>query len=330
MPQRTRSGSAHASQTGGGGVISTSTEPACLTIRCRGLSRHNFLLGFPGSVAPLTSRTLARQPTVTKPAPPPRIFTLIARAANLAVVLRRGPSKQCACLRWNLTTDEVEEGQWVKAKIYARRSDVSPCGKYMVYFALDGRWNTWTRGAYSAISTVPYFSALQLYPQGSTYGGGAVWCTRLYETIGIQQVVAPLPPQATQEFGLGDARVYFPRLIRDGWTLTNITHYNGVHVSSGVFERPLGAGMTLRKRVVELPVSETHVLVDPEGTIIEEYPEWDWADYYSERILFAKGGILYASPVREGRPMEPKFVTDLNLMRFRAVAPPYAALNRAG
>jgi hypothetical protein len=61
--------------------------------------------------------------------PPARIYAIVAREADVAVVFRRGPSRQVRLLRWNLRTDEIEAGQWFKGRIYERRCDLAPMGK---------------------------------------------------------------------------------------------------------------------------------------------------------------------------------------------------------
>ena len=43
----------------------------------------------------------------------------------------------------------------MRGRVYERRSDVSPDGKYFIYFAMNGRWTTATKGAWTAIARVP-------------------------------------------------------------------------------------------------------------------------------------------------------------------------------
>jgi hypothetical protein len=53
-----------------------------------------------------------------------RLYCILARDANLAVVCRRGPSKQVLLALWHTDTDQFDEGQWLKARIYERRGGV--------------------------------------------------------------------------------------------------------------------------------------------------------------------------------------------------------------
>lgn len=66
---------------------------------------------------------------------PARVHAIIARERRYAVVFRRGPSKKVAVIGWDLNTDEFTLGQWFKGRIYEYRCDLSPDGRYLLYFA---------------------------------------------------------------------------------------------------------------------------------------------------------------------------------------------------
>ena len=70
---------------------------------------------------------------------PARLHVILAREASKAVVFRRGPSGQVCTLGWDLETDTFTMGQWLKGRIYEYRSDLSPDGEFMIYFATDFR-----------------------------------------------------------------------------------------------------------------------------------------------------------------------------------------------
>src|SRR3569832_1063297 len=63
------------------------------------------------------------------------IFGILAREAPTGVLIRRGPSSQTQLIKWNLKDDTFEEGQWLKARVYERRCDLSPQGTLLIYFA---------------------------------------------------------------------------------------------------------------------------------------------------------------------------------------------------
>ena len=70
---------------------------------------------------------------------PARLHAILAREAPKAVVFRRGPSGCVCTLGWDLETDTFTMGQWLKGRIYEYRSDLSPDGGHMIYFATDFR-----------------------------------------------------------------------------------------------------------------------------------------------------------------------------------------------
>ena len=83
---------------------------------------------------------------------PARLHVILPTNSDNALVIRRGPSKQTCILSWNTQSDEVQPTQWLKGRIYERRSDVSPDGKHWIYFAMNGRWNSKNRGSWTAIA----------------------------------------------------------------------------------------------------------------------------------------------------------------------------------
>ena len=156
-----------------------------------------------------------------------RISVLLARDADVGVVFRRGPSKQVLLLRWDLKSDSFEAGQWLKARIYERRCDLSPSGDRLVYFAASyrGPHQTWT-----AVSRPPYFTALALWPKGDAWGGGGLFSSEnelLLNHNPLQMAladgfVAPRKLKIGTLPGAGrgeDAPIFEQRSRRDGWEL---------------------------------------------------------------------------------------------------------------
>lgn len=195
-----------------------------------------------------------------------RIYALIAREGRRAVIIRRGPSKTARLLTWNLKSDRIVPGQWLKKRVYERRSDLSPDGRKLIYFAAD--WRA-PYGTFTAISTPPYFSALALWPKGDAWGGGGHFrdadtvllnhrperyqgCEEFTLADGFQ-----LPPRIKIEpLGTGsgwgeDDPVRFWRMQRDGWQL----------VQEGSHARWQGFGGRFaferrRPEIVEIPLRD--------------------------------------------------------------------------
>jgi hypothetical protein len=94
----------------------------------------------------------------------------------VGVILRRGPAAWAHLTLWHTKDDIFEYGQWVKARIYEDRCDLAPDGSLFVYFAHRGTaYKYGGFAAWTGISRPPYFTALTLWPQASTYFGGGIF-----------------------------------------------------------------------------------------------------------------------------------------------------------
>lgn len=119
-----------------------------------------------------------------------RLHLFFARDCERAVILRQGPSKVFRMILWDRSNDVFEDGQWLKHKVFVERCDLSPDGEHFIYFALDGRWGTMAKGSYTAISKPPFFTALALFPEGDTWGGGGRFLdARHYVADGGEDIV---------------------------------------------------------------------------------------------------------------------------------------------
>ena len=127
---------------------------------------------------------------------------LLARQANIGVILRRGPTQWWRVTLWNTKNDTFEGGQWFRGRIYPEKCDVSPNGKLFIYFA--GQWRprnvakgydrTWT-----AVSRPPYLTALTLWPEGSTWHGGGFFVDDT--TLRINSMQDPTPTHPDHPLG---------------------------------------------------------------------------------------------------------------------------------
>src|SRR5262245_14610045 len=104
-----------------------------------------------------------------------RIHVMLASRKPIGLVIRRGPSKEVATLLWDRRSDKFRLGQWLKGRIYERRSDLSPDGTYFIYFAMNGKWRSEARGSWTAIARAPYLKALAIFPKGDSWHGGGLW-----------------------------------------------------------------------------------------------------------------------------------------------------------
>lgn len=286
------------------------------------------------------------------PAFPPRIHCLLAREnPRIGVVIRRGPSKSVCTILWDRRSDTFQLGQWMRGRIYERRSDISPDGHHMIYFAMNGRWSSgtvsgqWsskTLGSWTAISRVPYLKAVVLRGKGDCWNGGGLFTSpsrfwlnhehweseefaRFLKTD--RRLQPDLEFKPTHYFGGECPQVYYHRLMRDSWRMRGPKR-KGVHA---IFEKPVCSGVLLRKLCFAESGAppglgsyyDRHELVDESGTVISDHPEWQWADFDRKRIVWAEGGKLFAGNVNEGGLTKVKELHDFSDMQFQAIEAPY-------
>jgi len=102
-----------------------------------------------------------------------RLFVIRAFHTPQAVILLRGPTEWFHLIQWDMDRDVFTAGAWFHGRIYAKKCDLSPDGQLFVYSAYKGiRLGNRSVSAWTAISRAPYVTALAVWPQSMTYGGG--------------------------------------------------------------------------------------------------------------------------------------------------------------
>lgn len=102
----------------------------------------------------------------------PRVYCILATDAPVVAVFRRGPTHWSHVGRWDLAQRRYEPGAWLHGRIFPRRSDLSPDGRLLCYFAHKSG-ATWEHGeAYVAISMLPWLTALQAFGTCGTWTRG--------------------------------------------------------------------------------------------------------------------------------------------------------------
>ncbi len=270
----------------------------------------------------------------------PRIHVLLASHAPIGLVIRRGPSKSVATILWDRRRDEFQLGQWFKGRIYERRSDLSPDGTYFLYFAMNGKWNSEARGSWSAISLAPFLKALAIFPKGDCWNGGGLWTGKttywlndgyghsvLRNTKLVRRAATYHP---SEDFGGECLGVYYPRLMRDGWTIIQRLHV-GKWKDNDIFEKSIGNGWVLRKIAhaeVGAPIGkgcywDEHALVHPSSGSVVACSDWEWADLDGKRLVWATGGRLLCAGVKKDGLAEQTELYDFNEMAFTPIEAPY-------
>lgn len=255
-------------------------------------------------------------------------------------MLRRGPSKTTCAIGWDRRKDTFTVGQWVRARIYERRCDLSPDGKHLIYFAMNGRDETKTGGSWTAVSRAPYLKAITLLGKGDCWHGGGLFRNdRRYwlndgkghkPLLQSNRVTRDETWQPPGYYGGECLHVYFNRLQRDGWTLRpDLSPDDG---ATTVFDKSPGHRWTLRKYChagIGHPEGkgvyyDHHALVhDDSYEDAMDFPNWEWADLDRGRLVWSESGRLHAAYLKTSGLKDVQLLHDFNDMTFEAIAAPY-------
>jgi hypothetical protein len=269
---------------------------------------------------------------------PARLHVLLARNTKVGVVIRRGPSKSVCTILWDRQRDTFKLGQWMRGRIYERRCDLSPDGRMLIYFAMNGRWESETKGSWTAISRVPFLKAISLFAKGDCWHGGGLFLsdrefwlndghghTELKSSNRLKRSANGRPPDY---FGGECLTVYYNRLRRDGWAMHD-EEYQG----ATLFEKKLPKSWRLRKlafaeSTIGAPPGQgcywdAHELRHESTNTVLAFPEWEWVDYVDGRLVWAVEGQLRAAYLGRGELLREKLLYDFNGMKFEAIKAPY-------
>lgn len=237
---------------------------------------------------------------MSTPPAPTRVFGYVAAEADVAVLLRRGPSKWVLMIRWDLVTDDFEAGQWLKARVYEAQCDLSPDGRLFAYRANDGQYQKEIGGVYDVISRPPYFTALALW-QSDAYLPALRWLDRplRFGVVG-EPTKGSLPGSLNDRLAAHDFRQW---VLSRGWNTVG-----GLRASD--LWRPCAAG-----RLEWCPGSYQR---KPVYILNGEMLDADWADVdHRGRLLLAREGRIYVRDADGEREL-----IDLDPFEFRPLAPP--------
>ncbi len=268
---------------------------------------------------------------------PARLHILLAHSAPIGLIFRRGPSKSVCTILWDRQHDRFDIGQWQRGRIYERRTDLSPDGKYLIYFALDGQFSSETKGSWTAISRAPYLKAVVLLGKGDGWHGGGLftgkrsyWLNDGYGHTLLRnssEVIRDESYKPPTYYGGECPGVYYVRLQRDGWQLRKELSDRDCEV----FEKKLPNGFLLRKFAhaqVNAPQGKScywdeHELEHPDEAQRISGANWEWADLDSRRLVFAEKGCLYQAKLTAKEPFRATLLADFNPLQFSAIAAPY-------
>lgn len=231
-------------------------------------------------------------------------------------------------IRWDMRADTFERGHWFRGRIYERRSDLSPDGALLVYFASKygdrraiehGYTETWT-----AVSRPPWLTGLALWPKGDAWWGGGLWTeARALRLNHRPEEATPHPghrPRGIVVRPDPDARgendpLYSARLDRDGWGVRQewrldfrgfaegfVTHAPEIRRKDHP-ARPFA--LELERRIDRVTYRESFRVGGPESDAALPPGRVDWADWDSTgRIVALVDGTLQVARVG-GRAIGP-------------------------
>ena len=236
---------------------------------------------------------------------PPRLSVLLASEAPIGIVFRRGPSKLVRVIWWDRSTDQFKPKQWFRGRIYEYRSDLSPDGRFMIYFAMGGlaRAIPATGGTWTAISRVPSLTAIALWGQGDTWGGGGMFTSN--RSFWLDADANTFAIRKTNLLSRDAKRPAESRETRDGWMRPP--------GSEGILEKRFRHGWILR-RIGKRAVSYRYELEQPEDGTRLSFPAWQWAEWDRHRLVWTEGGYLRAASLGAHRLRNPKTLCDFNGM----------------
>ncbi len=273
---------------------------------------------------------------------------ILAREAPVGVVFRRGPSRQVQVIKWRTDTDCFEAGQWFKGRIYSYRADLSPDGRYLVYFAAKHKppLYSWT-----AVSRPPFLTALALWPKGDCWDGGGMfespaklWLNHpAVQATLAEGTLLPAGLKVYAECGGGeDQPVWFRRLRWGGWEqlsqgdfeLAGIKGYRTYAPIVWRRNRPRSGSVPVPNAGDELAVElRMHISMrgfrrvidfelvtadDHRVPFVAEWADWDRAG----RLVLAKAGTIRTASLQADMSLTERELADFNPNRFKEVISP--------
>jgi hypothetical protein len=230
-----------------------------------------------------------------------RIYALLSRNGKTAVVFRRGPSKHVLLLRWDLETDEIQQGQWLKGRIYERLSDLSPDGELLIY-ATSNFKKSKTFESYCAISRPPYLTALALWPSltGCRSSGSFQSNTSILLDNGSSPpILGSIPKTMTVSPSIATSEpIEDTRMKRDGWRHISAGTQSAYQLhatflwqftepSVWIRDQPNGKSsyhpVSLRRELRGIGkrngpfLNEDFIIAAPNGSVLRTLQNCDWA-----------------------------------------------------
>jgi hypothetical protein len=254
------------------------------------------------------------------PAVPCRLSVLMARRAEVAVILRRGPARWVELILWDTKKDRFQRGQWFHGKIYDERCDISPDGTKFIYFAAKygKKWDADMPDTWTAISKPPYFTALALWPNGGTYGGGGLFLDdQCFWHADWNPIRTGFSLKGLTEVSDATAGVGFDEKFRDDRMYLRLQHTGWEVIEQQKRLRlkwkkaaPVRKGELLLDRTLNTP---RYFLILPNEQTKPQPLDAQWADWdNSGRLVIAHQGKILAGKWDRRHGLRFEELADLN------------------
>ena len=179
---------------------------------------------------------------------------------------------------------------------------------------------------------------MNLYAKGDCWHGGGLFLSNkefwLNDDLGLSHtelkkahnLIRNANGHPAQYFGGECLTIYFNRLQRDGWVMSD----KGFQKTT-VFEKKLPKTWVLRRLAfsdLDAPEGrgvywDAHELKHVSTDTLLAFPDWEWADYVDGRLVWAINGQLRTAYLGRGQLIKEKLLHDFNDMKFEAIAAPY-------
>jgi hypothetical protein len=263
-----------------------------------------------------------------------RLHILRAQMAPVAVVIRRKPSKCCHIMSWNTERDALIHGSWFRGRIYAERCDLSWDGRWMVYFAMGSKGETW-----NGICEPPWLRTRADVPHDGTWAGGGYFVSeRMLRSNDVwysERSLAEFSKQGGFPFrieAMKSGGEVFPilgyRLERDGWrregefgkdmeiSLKHTTYASLCVDDPGWSWQPTPDHPVLRMFYRGYLVNGYTFEFQLEGSgILDPHVEWATWDAKGD-LLTSRKGVISRYTLEGLAKAKPEFREDLNDLEF--------------
>jgi hypothetical protein len=283
-------------------------------------------------------------------APPPRLAILWAAGADVAVIFRRGPSKRVEVIRWDTVRDHFERGHWFHGRLYPRRSDLSPDGELLVYFA--SKFNRHTIAdreytyAWTAVSRPPWLTALALWPKGDCWHGGGLFRGNRALLLNHRPSAAGAHPKhqpsmlnvvSNPDASGEDEPIYARRLDREGWMIRQEWHYDFkypelFHTSQPElrmrhrFAEVREPSVVLERRIDGLRYRERFRVEGTTKPVLPPAKNVDWVDWdHRGRLIVLGDGQVWAADIKHQNAEAFRLLADFRADKPEQREPPPAA-----